>query len=143
MTVEAIDARAIGAERTRSFNGTITLQSDPESLPSKDGTAVAGFATFPDLVIDDVGDYTLRGDRFRARPGDLQGDYQVIQVAEDCKPSDCDAQVGAAKLNGTPQSGSGLALISQNLGLDPATGTGCASYQPPSGSSTSSVSGCR
>ena len=129
VTVEAIDARATGAERTKSFNGTITLDSDPTSLPSTDGTAVEGFATFPDLVIDDIGDYTLEATASGLDPGTSNG-FQVVEVVEDCRPSDCDAEVGAAKLNGTPQSGSGLALISENLGLDPATGTGCDELRP-------------
>ncbi len=78
VTVEAIDARATGAERTESFNGTITLDSDPTSLPSTDGTAVEGLATFPDLVIDDIGDYTLEATAAGLDPGTSNG-FQVVE----------------------------------------------------------------
>jgi hypothetical protein len=134
VTVEAIDARTTGAERTKSFNGSIALASNPATPLAASSTAVEGFATFPSLRIDDVGNYTLEATAMGLDPGTSDA-FQVVEVAEQCRPSACNAQAGAATLNGTPDSGDGLALISQNLGLDPMAGTGCDDYQPPAGSS--------
>jgi len=135
VTVEAIDGSP-APQRLTWFTGAITLTSSPSALPSTSSPAIAGLATFSSLSIATSDNYTLHAATTAdgVDPGD-SGGFQVIGVVEECNPAHCSAQLAGAKskatLAGTATSGSGFALLSLNLGLDPLTGTGCAGYEPP------------
>jgi hypothetical protein len=136
VTVEAIDGSS-APQRLSWFTGSIALASDPAALPSTSAQAVAGLARFTSLSIATADTYTLRATTTAAGVGAVDSaDFQVIDVVEDCNAAHCSAQLAAAKskatLDGTPTSGTGFALLSLNLGVDPLTSAGCAGYKPPS-----------
>jgi hypothetical protein len=141
VTVGALDARPTGAELTRSLAGaSITVSSNPAGLlAATTNTATAnagGIATFGNLKIGTSDDYTLGAAAGTAYTGGTSDPFQIIDLVSDCAPGDCHAgplgNQSKATLTGTPETGSGFALLSLNLGLDPLTGTGCSGYTPPS-----------
>jgi hypothetical protein len=139
VTVGALDARPTGAELTPSLVGSVTVASSPTGLVSAPTNTApagsAGIASFANLKIAAPGNYTLGATAPGYLDSDASNPFQMVNIAADCKPSNCHAELGAATLNGTPSSGSGLLLLSENLGFDPLKGTGCSTYVPPPDSS--------
>jgi hypothetical protein len=138
VSVEAVDGSA-NPQRLTWFTGPVTLRLAPTSyfgrLDPAEGSvaAVAGLASFSDLRIDASGVYNLRAATTAA--GVAAGDsrsFQVVDIADDCNPAKCTAQLAGTQttstLTGAPGTDSGLLLLSLNLGPDPS----CAGYTPPS-----------
>jgi hypothetical protein len=142
VSVEALDARPSGAQRTASFNGSITLTSSPSGLLATSSTAVAGFATFPNLIIGASNNYTLKA-AASGLVGDESTPFQIVDIAATCAPGPGNCNTGnlnganngaksSAVLMGAPTAGSGFALLTLGLGRDPLTSDGCRGlYMPP------------
>jgi hypothetical protein len=138
VSVEAVDGSAT-PQRLTWFTGPVTMRLAPTSylgrLAPAAGSvaAVAGLASFADLRIDASGVYNLHATTTAA--GVAAGDslsFQVVDIADDCNPAKCTAQLAGAQttstVTGSPGTDSGLLLLSLNLGPDPS----CAGYTPPS-----------
>jgi hypothetical protein len=138
VSVEAVDGSA-SPQRLTWFTGPVTMRLAPTSylgrLDPAAGSvaAVAGVASFPVLRIDASGVYNLRATTTAAGFTAVDSrSFQVVDIADDCNPAKCSAQLAGSQttstVTGAPGSDSGLLLLSLNLGPDPS----CAGYTPPS-----------
>src|SRR5215217_1317575 len=133
VTVEAVDGSP-DPQRLTWFNDTVKLAATggPGSL-SASSPANAGVATFDGLSIALSGNYNLVASPATA-PGFSDGvsnDFQIVDDAGACSSSSCKAQVNGSKtsstLTGSNVAGTGFAVLSLNLGTQPA----CAGYTAP------------
>jgi hypothetical protein len=138
VSVEAVDGSA-NPQRLTWFTGPVTMRLAPTSylgrLDPAAGSvaAVAGLASFASLRIDASGIYNLRATTTAAGfAGGESRSFQVVDIADDCNPAKCAAQLAGRQttstVTGAPGTDSGLLLLSLNLGPDPS----CAGYTPPS-----------
>jgi hypothetical protein len=138
VSVEAVDGSA-NPQRLTWFTGPVTMRLAPTSyfgrLDPAAGSVVAvgGLASFQDLRIDASGVYNLRATTTAAGvAGADSRSFQVVDIADDCNPAKCSAQLAGnqttSTVTGAPGADSGLLLLSLNLGPDPT----CAGYTPPS-----------
>jgi hypothetical protein len=133
VSVETLDATGVF---TKSFNGTVSVFSAPVGSPPGgnalgSGTAVDGVATISGISIAASGDYNLYAKAAGVTDSDASSAFQIVDLATPCTQGNCKAQLGAATLTGTVSEGSGLALLTQNLGIDPLKAPGCAGYEAP------------
>ena len=138
VSVEAVDGREDPAlaQRLTWFSGTIALARGSTTYPGQlvqpgPVAASAGVADFPNLSITAAGFYTLVAST--TAPGFATGDqrrvssqFQIVDIVGACGTT-CTASLGATTLTGAPGAGTGLVLLSRNIGLDPS----CAGYTPP------------
>jgi hypothetical protein len=136
VSVEAVDGRDPGlAQRLTWFSGAIALARGSTTYPGQlvqpgPVAADAGVARFPSLSITAAGFYTVVAST--AAPGfatddrAVSSEFPIVDIVGACGAT-CTFSLGATTLTGAPGGGTGLVLLSRNIGLDPS----CAGYTPP------------
>jgi hypothetical protein len=138
--VEAVDGRAPAlAERLGWFGGAIALTLGETTYPGQlvqagPVAATAGVSAFSDVSITEAGFYTLHASTTASgfAAGDPRADsdeFPIVDVVSECNAVKCSASLGATTITGAPGTGTGVVVLSQNVGPDPISI--CAGYTPP------------